>query len=61
MTGCTEKAFEVLDNKQYLCEPKLRLVVHVADKDWISLEGQFWLQDFFDCIEQEHIIASIFF
>lgn len=41
MTGCTEKAFEVLDNKQYLCEPKLRLVVHVADKDWISPEGQF--------------------
>lgn len=49
MTGCTEKAFEVLlDNKQYLWEltvhislGKQRLIVHAADKDWVSLEGQF--------------------
>lgn len=47
MTGCTEKAFEVLlDNKQCLCEltvhipfGKQRLIVHAADKDWVSLEG----------------------
>lgn len=69
MTGCTEKAFEVLlDNKQYLWEltvhislGKQRLIVHAADKDWVSLEGQFWLQDFFDSIEQEHTAALIFF
>lgn len=35
--------------------------MHVADEDWVSLEGQFWLQDFFDSIEQEHNSFDLYF